>query len=730
MAQLLQDFSSVLLGRKPTKASAETVMKVLENEPFDGDTLKWFSRNATLVNGGLSLSSCVELLEVCLEVADDFHPRCSYRLGWIVEHDDHIKLDSFVKRAFQKTVDMCAKAPNSDTEHVRLEGTALSRIEVGVKTASLFMKELEVEIFCGDTDTWFDARMPAMVELGALLPTCAELVKHCLTIAKDFHPRCSYRLGWIADKYGSPADVAETRSKEGFQQCMNMCEKLLKEQSSDVECIRLQGTMYRFGLGTKENPTQAVNLYKRGVECKDPFCINHLGVSYSSGEGVEADLVEAARLYQIAADLGDVSAQYNLACSYADGEGVKKDIKKAVEFYQMAVDQGDSSAQYNLGLCYATGDGVKQDLVKAAKLYQLAADQGDELAQYNLGHAYANGNGVKLDHVKAAELYQKSADQGDVCAQYNLAHAYANGHGVLKNWEKAVELYTMAADQGYELAQYNLAHAYANGNGTTQDYAKAAELYKKAADQGYKYAQYNLGHAYANGNGVAQSYTKAVELYKLAADQGYTLAQYNLGHAYAYGNGVPRDLSKAAQMYELAAAQGYSTACYNVARLYEAGTGVEADYGKAAEYFFKAANGVDPPDYKIAESSLDKVVKLCELASSNDKARRHLNAIHSMGYIFEHGFGVTTDILRAMKYYFDATLKGSMVSKVRLHRDYWSWDKHSIYPPSLKERVQTVLTVALRHQSCANAGGDSTHLALPNELWLLILRYFRASDEA
>ena len=106
-----------------------------------------------------------------------------------------------------------------------------------------------------------------------------------------------------------------------------------------------------------------------------------IGDCYKFGYGTEQDSTKALQWFTKSAEQGNSSAMNNLASSYYNGRGVDVDQTKAFELYEQCALLGFSTAMYNLGNCYKCARGVLKDLEKAKEWYTKAAGKGHDAAQ-------------------------------------------------------------------------------------------------------------------------------------------------------------------------------------------------------------------------------------------------------------------------------------------------------------------------------------------------------------
>jgi len=109
-----------------------------------------------------------------------------------------------------------------------------------------------------------------------------------------------------------------------------------------------------------------------------------LGNCCRYGYGTDQDYTKAVEWWTKSSELGNSLAMCNLGVRCEKGEGCDQNQTKAVEWYERSAQLGNSAAMCNLGICYEEGDGVTKDLNKAREWYTKAAGQGDACAQRNL----------------------------------------------------------------------------------------------------------------------------------------------------------------------------------------------------------------------------------------------------------------------------------------------------------------------------------------------------------
>lgn len=178
---------------------------------------------------------------------------------------------------------------------------------------------------------------------------------------------------------------------------------------------------------------------------------------------------------------------------------------------------------------------------------------------------------------------------------------------------EAREKYLTLAEAGSEDAQVALGWLYQEGLGVTRDLTEAYKWYKKVADTNAPKGQFYLGALHR----LQKNHEKAVQYFEKAAMQGYVDAYLQLGWMYREGLGVPRDLEEAYKWYKKAADTNSSEGLFNIGGIYTR----QKKYEKALEYYEKAA------------------------------AQGHVYAQLHIGWIYQKGIGVPSDLTEAHKWY-------------------------------------------------------------------------------
>lgn len=155
---------------------------------------------------------------------------------------------------------------------------------------------------------------------------------------------------------------------------------------NDEDAIALLGWFYDTGRHVPQSYQRAAELYRR-VSRDNPSVQWRLGVMYDLGQGVREDPEEAVRLFRAAAgaanDAANTSANANasLAVMYANGRGVRADFGQAMRYYRRAADLGSGAGFLGVGMLYQYGMGVGRSAPEAAAWYLAATALRDTRAR-------------------------------------------------------------------------------------------------------------------------------------------------------------------------------------------------------------------------------------------------------------------------------------------------------------------------------------------------------------
>ena len=125
-----------------------------------------------------------------------------------------------------------------------------------------------------------------------------------------------------------------------------------------------------------------------------------------------------------------------------------------------------------------------------------------------------------------------------------------------------------------------------------------------------------------------------------------------MGYIYQYGLGVDRNLDEAIQWYSKPDGKGNIEAQCALGSLYQRGIGVSIDYKEAIKWTKLAAD----QGYARAQKDLGVIYYL----------RGDSFALFTIGFMYEMGLGVGSDINEAIKWYEKGAEKGDKAAKDKL----------------------------------------------------------------
>jgi TPR repeat protein len=153
---------------------------------------------------------------------------------------------------------------------------------------------------------------------------------------------------------GFPLAVAECHCwgwngmERDWKKAFEMCVKIEQETNGYHWAQNLLGECYRYGCGTDQDVTKAVEWHTKSSEQGHSLAMNNLGYCYEHGQGCDQNDTKAVEWYEKSANLGCITAMSNLGTMYQYGRGVTKDLTKAREWYTKAAAQGCANAQTRL----------------------------------------------------------------------------------------------------------------------------------------------------------------------------------------------------------------------------------------------------------------------------------------------------------------------------------------------------------------------------------------------
>lgn len=189
--------------------------------------------------------------------------------------------------------------------------------------------------------------------------------------------------------------------------------------------MRYNANMTQFEIGAEQllhgNKAEALAIFQRGADAKDPRCIFGVALMYYHGWGVKENRGHAKKLFN----------------------------KCSGELHRLA--KTDGEAAYILARCYDTLSSekfTKNDDDKALDLLEFAAEKEYPEAMYWLGVAYIGGTMLPVmpDWDEAEYYLKKCADLGMPSAMNKLASLY----DMSSEDDEAAKWRQMAIEYGYD----------------------------------------------------------------------------------------------------------------------------------------------------------------------------------------------------------------------------------------------------------------------------------------
>jgi TPR repeat protein len=445
--------------------------------------------------------------------------------------------------------------------------------------------------------------------------------------------------------------------------------------------------------------------YQKGADRDDSWSQVKLAEAYEKGNGISKDLLKAAYWYRRADIKGRDKREalqriysenpgikqhgedlYASGVTYEEGRGVAKDLTKAYALYRNAGEYGSAIAMFKLGKAYQDGSGVDKDIKQAYLWYGQAAVEGYAEASYKLAtdNDFVVG-GPGLDDIARKRWYKKAGEQGHIESLRWLLNSGDSTKKESINWANKL------AEKGDPEGQYKLGKFYQTGDGVDMDLIKARELFAKAAAQGNQDAitvlkdrsEFEKDLSYYSGDGAIKDPSQAVSWYRKYAEMDYAECQYLLAESYATGTGVKKDKQLALHWYKLAADLNHGQAQYALAMEYEKA----GEKDLALKWYIRAGVNKIPVNDKIKYYS-DDFKLMSQIADKGD-----LDAIYTLGLIFESGYTQTKNEKNAVIWYERAAKEGHAGSQRQLaeiysndRSAYFDLNKAQIYLTKLIEK--------------------------------------------
>ncbi|TPX40205.1 hypothetical protein SeMB42_g06101 [Synchytrium endobioticum] len=398
-----------------------------------------------------------------------------------------------------------------------------------------------------------------------------------------------------------------------------------------------------------------------------------------NGERIQARDAQAAHRASVVSDIDSVSGMESLI---GDLAGSTVSASDSEEGALSEVDAFDAYSEFSATQSAPLAE--RMDIMKAKARKAQTREAQFEGAKFMVENVQ---NSPKADQKAFCEVavktLKKLAQQQMAEAQYLLANLYVSGIPGFEdrhepNYEKAVSLYASAAKQNHAEGLFHLGLCCENGVGTRQSSARALTYYRKAASSNHPGAMFRLGMSMLRGElGQARNYRDGVKWLKLsakyattkypqalyelallhdrgvahvifrdheyvlellikAAELGHAPSQFKLGETYEYGHfGVKVDPGASIYFYSLAAAQGHLEAMFELGGWYLTGA-TDTETG-----------------FQLEQSYIESMRWVAAAA-----AQGLPRALFAMGYFYENGIGVDSDMTQAWLWYERAAQSG------------------------------------------------------------------------
>lgn len=270
---------------------------------------------------------------------------------------------------------------------------------------------------------------------------------------------------------GNVQDIAESR--RGLM--LSYAQKAVKLESAFG--YRALASLYRFGVGVRQDMQKALQLYAKACESNDSASCYNLALMAQNAQGMKQDLTQAKVYAGKACDL-QMNAGCRLLESLKKAKAVEKLDERVLELQEQC-EKNIPSACNDLSFSYYHGlNGVAKNDAIAVEFMQKACKLGGIGGCYQLGLWYSGGyGGLQKSNQKAIEHFVKSCDDLQVkeaCKDSTLTQCQSNeqnyksvacqtigafyeqgGTDLPQNTSKALKYYQKACDMGLELACRN-----------------------------------------------------------------------------------------------------------------------------------------------------------------------------------------------------------------------------------------------------------------------------------
>jgi len=350
--------------------------------------------------------------------------------------------------------------------------------------------------------------------------------------------------------------------------------------------------------------------------------VNNNRVDDVTAASTEADIGGSEPLavtwYREKAELGDMDAQYNLAMISETGFGIEKDEQAAVKWYSLAAKEGHAEAQLKLGMLYLLGVGAPESRIKGGKWVRSAARQDNRFAR-----------------VLSEKFLSKNIEGLDVNSTLTEVRSVYNSSNPKRAEEKLLVLIAQS-----EIQSQNRPKKERFAGGITGSGAKSGSVGNRVPD------------FLADKKTEKTEGSTSLARIRRHAKEGVAEAQYEWGLILEKGDQVPVDREHAVKWFQAAAEQNHPGGLYKLAIADMYGIGVPLDFVHGKELLARSARQNHPVADQLLKyigrtpgSRNSKKMISITIAWQLQKAieQKNGNAMLSLGYMFQNGWGVQAD---------------------------------------------------------------------------------------
>ena len=234
---------------------------------------------------------------------------------------------------------------------------------------------------------------------------------------------------------------------QNYKEAKKLLEEILSIVPNDAACLERLGKIYKYGLGTPEDPLQAYVCYKEALR---------------NNENPET-------LFEL----------YDILRKNLKEKFVKKVYDKSIKFLKKSADLEYLPAEYKLSKIILSKEKEKGAYREAKSLLYKAQRRGYQKANYFKAKLVFNELGFKKDIIKYLEQ-ASIVDMKAIPPRFGLAKAQLALANIYyykqKDYQKSLDYYSKAA-VFYTEAKEQLAFIYYHGRGTKKNLNKALALF-------------------------------------------------------------------------------------------------------------------------------------------------------------------------------------------------------------------------------------------------------------